>query len=151
MSTVEPRRLLDRDEELRPIGILASIGHGQPPGAVVLQLEVLIRKAIPIDAATWRGDQREISNEVRDRPLNANENKKTSSAVPLREVTPLDHEVLDHPVELAAFVPLALRQLGEFHEVLDRLRDGFAEQADLHSARVGAADLNIEPYLRGRK
>ena len=31
-----------RDEELRPIGVLPSIGHGEPASAVVLQLEVLI-------------------------------------------------------------------------------------------------------------
>ena len=31
-----------RDEELRPIGVLARVGHGEPTGSVVLQLEVLI-------------------------------------------------------------------------------------------------------------
>ena len=31
-----------RDEELRPIGVLARVGHGEPASSVVLQLEVLI-------------------------------------------------------------------------------------------------------------
>ena len=31
-----------RDEELRSIGVLASVGHGEPASSVVLQLEVLI-------------------------------------------------------------------------------------------------------------
>ncbi|KYN42251.1 hypothetical protein ALC56_00064 [Trachymyrmex septentrionalis] len=52
MSTIEPRCLLNCDKELRPVGILASIGHGQPSSAIMLQFEVFIRKAISIDAAT---------------------------------------------------------------------------------------------------
>ena len=31
-----------RDEELRSIGVLARVGHGEPASPVVLQLEVLI-------------------------------------------------------------------------------------------------------------
>ena len=31
-----------RDKELRSIGVLASVGHGEPASPVVLQLEVLI-------------------------------------------------------------------------------------------------------------
>ena len=31
-----------RDEELRSIGVLARVGHGEPASSVVLQLEVLI-------------------------------------------------------------------------------------------------------------
>lgn len=124
VSTVEPRRLFNRDEELRPIGVLASIGHGQPSSTVVLQLEVLVCEAITIDAAT-------------------------SSAIALCEVSPLDHELFDHPVELAAFVSLTFGLLGKLHEILDRLRNGFAEQADLYSARIDTADLHIEPYLVG--
>ncbi|KYN13003.1 hypothetical protein ALC57_14849 [Trachymyrmex cornetzi] len=52
MSTIEPRCLLNCDKELRPVGILASIGHRQPSSTIVLQFEVFVRKAIPIDAAT---------------------------------------------------------------------------------------------------
>lgn len=52
VSAVKPRRLLNSNEELRSIGILASIGHGQPSSTIVLQLEILICKAISIDAAT---------------------------------------------------------------------------------------------------
>ncbi|KYN04147.1 hypothetical protein ALC62_04912 [Cyphomyrmex costatus] len=52
MSTIEPRSLLNSDKELRPIGIFASVGHGQPSGTIVLQLKVFIRKAISINATT---------------------------------------------------------------------------------------------------
>ena len=31
-----------RDKELRSIGVLARVGHGEPASSVVLQLEVLI-------------------------------------------------------------------------------------------------------------
>jgi len=31
-----------RDKELRSIGVLAGVGHGEPASPVVLQLEVLI-------------------------------------------------------------------------------------------------------------
>ena len=33
-----------RDEELGAIGVLASVGHRQPSGAIVLQFEVLVSK-----------------------------------------------------------------------------------------------------------
>merc|ERR1719273_653037 len=37
------------DEELRPICVSASIGHGQPASPMVGYLEVLISKLLPID------------------------------------------------------------------------------------------------------
>ena len=47
--SVEPRCLLGGDEELRSVGILSSVGHGQPSGSEVLQLEVLISKLLTVD------------------------------------------------------------------------------------------------------
>jgi len=42
MLTVEPVGLYSSDEELRAVGVGASIGHGEQEGPVVLQLEILI-------------------------------------------------------------------------------------------------------------
>lgn len=73
---------------------------------------------------------------------------KTSSAISLCEVTSLDHKVFDHSVELAALVPFTFRQLGQLHEILDRLRNSFAEQTDLYSTRILITDFDIKPYLK---
>lgn len=79
VASIQPAGLLGGDEELRSVGVLASVGHAQPAGAIVLQLEVLILEALAVDGAT-------------------------AGAVALGEVTALDHEVLDDAVELAALV-----------------------------------------------
>lgn len=52
MSPVQLWCLHSGDEELGPVGVLASVGHTQPTRAVVLQLEVLICKPLPIDTLT---------------------------------------------------------------------------------------------------
>ena len=49
---VEPGGLLGGDEELGSVGVLASVGHGQPASAEVLQLEVLVGKLLAVDGAT---------------------------------------------------------------------------------------------------
>ena len=56
-----------RDEELRAIGVLASIGHAKQSLLGVLQLEVLVRKFISVD-------------------------RLPSSAISSGEVSALDHE-----------------------------------------------------------
>jgi len=79
VTSVQPAGLLGGDEELGSVGVLASVGHAQPTGTVVLQLEVLILEALAIDGAS-------------------------SGTIALGEVATLDHEVLDDAVELTAFV-----------------------------------------------
>ena len=49
---VQPGRLLDRDEELAAVGVLARVRHAQPALAVVLQLEVLVVEAVAKDGAS---------------------------------------------------------------------------------------------------
>lgn len=73
---------------------------------------------------------------------------RTSSSVSFREVSSLDHKVLDHSVEHTAFVPFTLGLFGKLHEVLHRLRDSFTEKADFNPAGVDVADFDIEPYLQ---
>ena len=52
MTAVQPGGLLNGDEELRTVRVLAGVGHGQPSGAVMLELEVLVGEAIAVDGAT---------------------------------------------------------------------------------------------------
>jgi hypothetical protein len=47
--SVEPRGLFGGDEELGSVGVLSGVGHGQPAGTEVLQLEVLIGEPFSID------------------------------------------------------------------------------------------------------
>ena len=52
MAAVQPRRLLERNEELRAVGVLAGVGHGEQAGGAVLHQEVLIIELGTIDALT---------------------------------------------------------------------------------------------------
>ena len=38
-----------RDEELRAVGVLSGVGHGQQTRLGVLELEVLIRELVAVD------------------------------------------------------------------------------------------------------
>lgn len=88
----------------------------------MLELEVFVGKLLAVDAATAR-------------------------AVAFGEIAPLDHEVLDDPVELTTLVPFALGPLGQLDEVLRGLRHGRAEQADFHAFRLVLAQPDVEPHL----
>lgn len=50
---IQPGSLNGGDEELGAIGVFASVGHAEPAVAVVLQLEVLIRETVSIDALSF--------------------------------------------------------------------------------------------------
>ena len=49
MLPIQPRGLDSGDEELRSVGVLAGVGHGQPASSDVLQSEVLVRKLVAVD------------------------------------------------------------------------------------------------------
>ena len=72
-----PKSGIAEEHWVAPVGSRAGVGHGQVAGAVVLDLEVLVREASAVDA------------------LAAN-----ASAV--GEITALDHELGNHAVEGAA-------------------------------------------------
>ena len=101
--TVEPRRGDSGDEELRTVGVLASVGHGQQALLRVLELEVLVGEFLAVDALA-------------------------AGAVTVREVAALEHEVLDDAVEGRALVAEALLASGKRTEVLGRLRHALAVQ-----------------------
>lgn len=42
VSTIEPRGYNGGNEELRAVGVLSSVSHGQKTGLGVLELEVLV-------------------------------------------------------------------------------------------------------------
>lgn len=50
---VQPRGHDGGDEELRAVSVFAGVGHAEPAGGVVLQLEVLIGETVSIDALAW--------------------------------------------------------------------------------------------------
>ena len=52
MGTIEPRGNDRGDEELRAVGVLSGVGHGEHAGLGVLQLEVLVLEAVAVD---WKG------------------------------------------------------------------------------------------------
>lgn len=53
MFAVQPGGHNGGDEELGAVGVFASIGHAEPAGAVVLQLEVLIGETVSVDALAF--------------------------------------------------------------------------------------------------
>lgn len=57
---VQPRSLNGGDEELGAVGVFAGVGHAEPAGGVVLQLEVLIGETVSVDALALYDRQRHI-------------------------------------------------------------------------------------------
>jgi len=109
MFAIEEVALCGSDEELAAIGVLSTVGHGQQARFVVLQLKILISKRGPgVDG-------------------------HAPSAISIHKVTPLDHEILDHPVELGSFVSkrhtvLLILSSAELSEVLSSLGRGVGIQ-----------------------
>jgi len=82
MLAIEPTGGHGRDEELRAVGVGASIGHREQIRAVVLQGEVLIVEPVAKD-------------------------RLATSAIVLGEVATLEHEFGDDTVEQRVFVAIA--------------------------------------------
>lgn len=57
---VQPAGHHGGDEELGSVGIFASVGHAEPAGAVVLQLEVLVGETVSVDALALFGKSKSI-------------------------------------------------------------------------------------------
>ena len=71
--SVEPTGLGKENKELGAVGVLAVVGHGYPAGATVGQDEVLIVKALSVDAlascAISYCDVSHLQHEVRHDPV----------------------------------------------------------------------------------
>ena len=122
---VEPRARDEGDEELRAVGVGASVGHGEEVGDGVLSLEVLIRELSAVDGFS-------------------------TSAVLGGEVTTLSHEAWDHSVEGAILVMEGLARLAdalltgaEGSEVLRGL-GGVGCKVKSDAASRGATDRDVE-------
>merc|ERR1719384_697445 len=124
MLAVQPGGLHHRDEELGAVGITTSVGHRQPSSSIVLYVKVLVFKFVSIDGLS-------------------------ASTVPSGEVSPLQHELLDNPVEAAPLVTLGLGSLGQGVEVLHGAGNLIAEQPDLDPAGGLAPDGDVEEDLLG--
>jgi hypothetical protein len=133
VPSVQPGSLLDGEEELGPVGVLAGVGHRQPAHSVVLQLEVLVGELFAVDGPA--------SGALRDDEslhlyyCGAVNGVKTLT-VALCEISALQHEVLDDPVELGLLVALSLRLRGQLGEVLHSLRDLVEEKTDVADTSV---------------
>ncbi len=57
---VQPWSLDGGDEELRAVGVFASVSHAEPASAVVLQLEVLIGETVSIDALAFSLEEKKL-------------------------------------------------------------------------------------------
>ncbi len=97
LVTIEPRARDGGQEELRAVGVRASVGHGQQTWLVVLEDEVLVLELLAVDGLA-------------------------TGAVLTGEVTTLQHKVRDDTVERTALVAEALLAGAQGAEVLARAR-----------------------------
>jgi hypothetical protein len=122
VSAIEPRGDDCGDEELRSVGVRASVGHGERARLDVLELEVLILELGAVDGLA-------------------------TSAVVVGEVTTLDHEVLDNSVESRAFVTKALLAGSKSSEVLGCLGHSLAVETHNDTAEILVTMLDVEVHL----
>ena len=131
VSAVQPGSLLEGDEELRAIGVWASICHGEEASLGVLDVEVFVVESGTVDAFS-------------------------SSAVSAGEVSSLGHEAGDDSVEVGTLEPeslsgvaLTLLASAESAEVLNGLGHTVAEETEHHATSFLAVDRDIEVDLVG--
>ncbi len=109
--------------------------HAQQPSSIMPQLKILIRKVL--------------------RPIHT----RTARPIPIQEISSLNHELLDHAVELAVLVALWPAKLtlrfasAELTEVFGGARDDVYEKLDFDAAQRLAAEGSVEEddwvWLRG--
>lgn len=126
MTAVQPGSLFGGDEKLRSVSVFSGVGHRQPTGAIMLQLEVFIGEPLTVNATA-------------------------TSTVALGEISTLNHKVSDDPVEFTALVSFTFRFLGELDKVLGGFRNGGAEHTNFHTLRFVRANFNVEPHLRNER
>jgi len=122
VSSVQPASLHGGQEELRSVRVGSGVGHAQPSGAVMFEVEVLVGEFLSEDALA-------------------------AGSVSAGEVSSLDHEVLDDAMEFGSLVSEAFGAGAEFGEVLGGLGDDFSEQPHHDAARILAPDRDVEIYL----
>ena len=118
---VQPGSLGSADEELRVVGVRAGVGHGEDPGACVLQTEVLVSKLLAVDGAA-------------------------TSSVVVGEVAGLTHEVGDHSVKGGALVTEPLLPGAQSPEVLAGLGGHVGPELHQDSPHRGRVCRHLEIY-----
>ena len=118
VPSIEPRCFHSGDEELRAVGVGASVGHGEDTGASVLQDEVLVGEFLAI-------------------------NGFATSAIVVCEVTSLEHEVGDHTVEGGALVTEALLACTQRAEVFTGLGGDIRSQLNNDSPKSRSIGSNV--------
>jgi len=117
--SVQPCCLGSAEEELRAIGVLASVSHRQDSGSGVLEGEVLVGELVPVD-------------------------RLAPCAVALREVAPLAHEARNDAVELARLEPKPLLSRAQRAEVLASFWNNIAAQLHDDASGGRAPDVNVK-------
>mmetsp|Transcript_17879 Transcript_17879/g.29586 ORF Transcript_17879/g.29586 Transcript_17879/m.29586 type:complete len:225 (+) Transcript_17879:1423-2097(+) len=131
MLSIEPPSLDCGNEELGSVGVWSRVGHGKVHWSLVLELEVLISKLFSV-------------------------NRFTPSSIELSEVSSLNHEVRNDPVEDGSLVvkrlsgrASSLLSSTECAEVLGSLWNIRSEQTHDDASLFTTLDLNIEEDLTG--
>ncbi len=133
VAAVQVRSVGGADEELRAVGVGASVGHGQAARAEVLSgtaAERLVCEFLTVDGLA-------------------------AGSIAASEVTTLTHEAGDNSVERGVLEGQELAAAGgdtlltgaEASEVLGSLRDNILEELELNSASFLSGDLNQEENL----
>lgn len=118
---VEPGGVSHREEELRTVGVWSGVGHGEAPDKV-LDLKVLVGELGTIDGLA-------------------------ASAIVVREITTLDHELGNDAVERGALVAETHLAGAKLLEVLRSLRDNRTKEAHSDPAEGLPADGDVEEDL----
>lgn len=146
-------------EKLRAIGILATISHWEEEGLVVLQGEVFIWKSKNLETFSGNNFPGEVSFRTRRCPLTLKSpsvDRFTSSAIFVRKIPSLDHEILhdtmkNHPgvvKGLPGGLPEALFTRAQCPEVLSRLGGNISKQFKHNSTRREAPNGDVEETSR---
>jgi hypothetical protein len=122
---VEPSSGDGGDKELRPVGVLARIGHRELPRLGVLQRKVLVVKLGAVDRFTAR-------------------------AIVIGKVTALEHELGNDTVEPGSFVTITVLARGELTEIFGRLWHDVVEQLERDAASGFVVDADVEEDVRHR-
>ena len=132
MAAVQVTRFGSADEELRPVGAWAGVGHGQNSRPSVLQVEVLVGELF-------------TENGLAARPIS------------IGEVSPLAHETRNYPMETGALVvqrlsthTIPLLTCAETFEVLARFGCNVVPELHDDLAHVLPSDSHLEEHLRQR-
>lgn len=127
------------DEELRAIGVLSCVGHGEETLLGVLELEVLIWELVAVDYHQLA--PRTISPSVR-----CIHTRLATRAITLGKVSTLDHESLDDTVEGRPLISKVLLASRQCSEVLGCLGHSLAIQTHHDAAHglVAMADVEVD-------